>query len=42
MWIRTVNGIVFVEVKRTEQGIYYPTGNIIKGKTNFQTINNYR
>jgi hypothetical protein len=24
MWIRTINGIVFIEVEQTEQGIYMP------------------
>ncbi len=34
MWIKTVNGLRFFEVEYTEQGIPYPTKEII-GKSNF-------
>lgn len=34
MWIRTVSGWVFFEVKHTKQGIPYPI-EPTKGKTNF-------
>ena len=39
MWIRTVNGIVFIEVEQTSQGLWIPK-NLCKDKTEQSEVNN--